>query len=1074
MTTYYWVGGTGNWTPTDTTHWSLSSGGAGGAGPPTATDDVIFDTASGTGIRTVQSYNPTPAIMCRNLTFTTTNTQSIRLQGVFYVSGDVTSSSTSANNLSWISGDLVLCGSGNTQSVNFPSQTLGGNALPTVICGCPQINAGGGTVQLTGSLGLVTGVDLIIQNKSFNQNSQTLQVNSLFTTGDATTATTASFSTIKFGQAFNTGYILDFTGTNITVDLSAVTITIGGGTITSQIYSPFYINLAGRTLGTLQNGSITDAQTTNAGLYNLVVEGITTISTLTWPFLNNTTNSQYQYLRLGAFNGTSCTITTINATGYDNARRLQIVASYKQMPTQLQLTTSTTSFSYVDFGGIAKTSTAISGTSIGNLGGCSNITFTAAKTVYIASSPPSTPATGYATLFATGSPSGSTGTANIPLPQDTTIYANSSSYAIGGFATSLGTLNITGSGSLTGNCYVTYGINFTGSTGAATANPYFNGYNINATINLAGTTGANTFNLECPGGTVSFNDAVSSTTNYGFNFQCGQLVLNNQTIQINSMSFYGPRDVNLLVTGSTSYSMWQNCVNNGINFGTSGLIKHTSATNVWNQSVYMKNFSFFGTSSTRYIQYTYTGSTARSFTTFSAYNGTSAATTGTQPLNQGNVNIWIDGGTGIVAAPLGWTMGVTFTTNFSGTIGNADSGILCFGDFLVLGSSATLATNTTQANAVFIMAGDSGTATLNINNSLTLDRNFLFMAPRSGNNPTFIMGSDLQLAPTLSTGEIAIVGGNLSDGGHFITANKITSNANTYTSTPLITSSQTSNTTTNAWPYYPYSQIFATPYNFANLGYYGLCIGQSLTIAGSATTPSQQIANGTYYVNYISFVSNTAQINFGISTSNTLNSNPISVTTGASSTAGQTATSNFTTTRGVTFTLSGQWLVGAAGGTAWNFGPGATNGNTSVSGIDGNIVILSPSSATFAGGNNNYKATIVMQGGTGTITGSNTFTDIGSNVGVVTQLPAGLTTTFTQFTFGGSSGHLRTLQSSTSGTQATIACASSVTANYITAKDLNGSGGPWYFVNSTNVSNNTNITFSAPPVTTTPGFFFFY
>ncbi len=41
---YYWVGGTGNYN--DATRWSLTSGGAGGAGVPTAIDNVFFDANS--------------------------------------------------------------------------------------------------------------------------------------------------------------------------------------------------------------------------------------------------------------------------------------------------------------------------------------------------------------------------------------------------------------------------------------------------------------------------------------------------------------------------------------------------------------------------------------------------------------------------------------------------------------------------------------------------------------------------------------------------------------------------------------------------------------------------------------------------------------------------------------------------------------------------------------------------------------------------------------------------------------------------------------------------------------------
>lgn len=53
MATYYWIGGTGTWDDTNTTNWSVSSGGAGGSGPPLNTDNVVFDANSGTGTCTV-------------------------------------------------------------------------------------------------------------------------------------------------------------------------------------------------------------------------------------------------------------------------------------------------------------------------------------------------------------------------------------------------------------------------------------------------------------------------------------------------------------------------------------------------------------------------------------------------------------------------------------------------------------------------------------------------------------------------------------------------------------------------------------------------------------------------------------------------------------------------------------------------------------------------------------------------------------------------------------------------------------------------------------------------------------
>jgi len=45
MANRYWVGGTGDWS--DTSHWSLTSGGVGGQAVPTSVDDVFIDDNSG-------------------------------------------------------------------------------------------------------------------------------------------------------------------------------------------------------------------------------------------------------------------------------------------------------------------------------------------------------------------------------------------------------------------------------------------------------------------------------------------------------------------------------------------------------------------------------------------------------------------------------------------------------------------------------------------------------------------------------------------------------------------------------------------------------------------------------------------------------------------------------------------------------------------------------------------------------------------------------------------------------------------------------------------------------------------
>ena len=43
MANRYWVGGTGDWDDSSTTHWSDTSGGSSGASIPTSSDDITFD-----------------------------------------------------------------------------------------------------------------------------------------------------------------------------------------------------------------------------------------------------------------------------------------------------------------------------------------------------------------------------------------------------------------------------------------------------------------------------------------------------------------------------------------------------------------------------------------------------------------------------------------------------------------------------------------------------------------------------------------------------------------------------------------------------------------------------------------------------------------------------------------------------------------------------------------------------------------------------------------------------------------------------------------------------------------------
>jgi hypothetical protein len=126
MANRFWVGGTGTWDNVTTTHWSASTGGAGGASVPAAVDLVTFDGASGGGTVTVAA------------TINASNTLSSITMGAF-------------------TGTLDF-------SANNPSITLTGNGFSNNGTGTRTLNMGSGTFTLTGGsttvwdCGTITGL----------------------------------------------------------------------------------------------------------------------------------------------------------------------------------------------------------------------------------------------------------------------------------------------------------------------------------------------------------------------------------------------------------------------------------------------------------------------------------------------------------------------------------------------------------------------------------------------------------------------------------------------------------------------------------------------------------------------------------------------------------------------------------------------------------------------------------------------------------------------------------------------------------------------------------------------------
>ena len=119
MATYYWVGGSGTRNTSTTTNWSLSSGGSGLAGVPTAADDVVIDANSG--------FIPTTTITVSG------DTTPIFVNSIRITPNATTGSATISIIGTLTTNTLIVLGSTGCRRVRFTSSTQGTSANLIVV-----------------------------------------------------------------------------------------------------------------------------------------------------------------------------------------------------------------------------------------------------------------------------------------------------------------------------------------------------------------------------------------------------------------------------------------------------------------------------------------------------------------------------------------------------------------------------------------------------------------------------------------------------------------------------------------------------------------------------------------------------------------------------------------------------------------------------------------------------------------------------------------------------------------------------------------------------------------------------
>jgi len=211
----YWVGGTGNWDAATTTHWSLTSGGAGGASVPDSTQNVFFDANSGAGTVTI-----TATANCYGLDFTGF-TQTLAGSSALNI----------YSNLTLVSGmTLSYTGTVTFKATNAATITSGTKtfASPIVFDGVA------GTFTLADAFA-TTGTSVVLTNGTLDLNDKNL-TSPIFTSSN-TNVRTLSLGTGTVTLTGN-GTVWDVsTNTNLTFNCETSTIKLTDATANAKTFS---------------------------------------------------------------------------------------------------------------------------------------------------------------------------------------------------------------------------------------------------------------------------------------------------------------------------------------------------------------------------------------------------------------------------------------------------------------------------------------------------------------------------------------------------------------------------------------------------------------------------------------------------------------------------------------------------------------------------------------------------------------------------------------------------------------------------------------------------------------------
>jgi hypothetical protein len=222
MANRYWVGGSGDWDASDTTHWASSSGGAGGQSVPGASDDVIFDASSGGGVVAMVYDLTIKSLTCGAFTGSlSSGAYNPTMESLACGGSGTRTFDMGSGNWTLTGNDKVILSQSPTTNMTFVAPT------GSIICnyagstGTRIIN-GAGTAQKNGNIKITAGTDIV------NFANSTISCVDLDFTGFSGTWSGSQNSDIRGNLTLSPTMSATYTGVVV------MSLTTGTSTITSN------------------------------------------------------------------------------------------------------------------------------------------------------------------------------------------------------------------------------------------------------------------------------------------------------------------------------------------------------------------------------------------------------------------------------------------------------------------------------------------------------------------------------------------------------------------------------------------------------------------------------------------------------------------------------------------------------------------------------------------------------------------------------------------------------------------------------------------------------------------------